>query len=104
VLVPADSVREILGRTRTITAISEALNVELFASVAASILPDTSVIWQVTSRDLTAHTAFANRAMTVHGRRPNILGGIDSLISGAARFLREQDRAPRRPSRTQEPR
>jgi hypothetical protein len=80
------------------------MNVELFASVAASILPDTSVIWQVTSRDLTAHPAYTNRAVTVHGLRPNILSGIDTLVAGAAKFLREQDRAPRRAPRPQDSR
>jgi hypothetical protein len=96
VLIPADSVRDILARTRNISAISDSMNVELFASVAASVLPDTSVVWQVTSRDLTAHSAFATRAVTMHGFKPNLLAGLDSLVVGTARFLREQDRAPRR--------
>jgi hypothetical protein len=96
VIIPADSVRTILEKTRTISAISESMNVDLFASVAASVLPDTTVIWQVTSRDLTAHGAYATRAITTHGLKPNVLKGIDSLITGTARFLKEQDRAPRK--------
>jgi hypothetical protein len=96
VLIPADSVREILSRTRSISAISDSMQVELFASVGASALPDSSVIWQVTSRDLTAHSAFATRAVTMHGFKPNVLAGLDSLVVGTVRFLREQDRAPRR--------
>ena len=96
ILVPADSVRDILGRTRTISAISDSMKVDLFASVGASVMPDTSVIWQVTSRDLGAHTSFASRTITMHGFRPNVLAGLDELVSGTVRFLREQDRAPRR--------
>ena len=96
ILVPADSVRDILTRTRTISAISDSMNVDIFASVGASVLPDTTVIWQVTTRDLGAHTSFATRAITIRGTRPHLLAGLDSLVSGAARFLREQDRAPRR--------
>jgi hypothetical protein len=72
------------------------MKVDLFASLTASVLPDTSVMWQVTIRDLTAHSAYATRAITMHGVRPDVLKGIDSLVAGTARFLREQDRAPRR--------
>jgi hypothetical protein len=96
VIIPADSVRAVLAKTRTISTISESMNVELFASVAASVLPDTTVIWTITSRDLAAHGAFATRAITGHGLRPNVLKGIDSLITGTVRFLKEQDRAPRK--------
>ena len=98
VLVPADSVREALAKTRSVSAIADSLDVDLFASVAASVLPDTTVLWQVTSRDLGAHSAYASRAITMRGMRPNLLKGIDSLVSGTARFLREQDHAPRRQS------
>ena len=98
VLIPGDSVREMLARTRTINRISDSMKVDLFASVAASVMPDTSVIWQVTTRDLGAHSAYHTRALTNHARRPDLLKGIDSLVVGAARFLREQDRAPRRTS------
>ncbi len=96
VVISSDSVRAMLERTRTISTIADSMNVELFASVAASVLPDTSVIWQVTSRDLSANPAFATRAITMHGFKPNVLKGIDSLVVGTARFLKEQDRAPRR--------
>jgi hypothetical protein len=104
VLVPADSVRDALAKTRSVSAISDSLNVELFASVAASVMPDTSVMWQVTSRDLGAHSSYATRAIAIHGQRPDLLKGIDSLVTGAARWLREQDRAPRKaPPRDQRP-
>ncbi|HEY5545781.1 MAG TPA: serine/threonine-protein kinase [Gemmatimonadaceae bacterium] len=96
VLVPADSVRQALVKTRSVNTISDSLDVDLFVSIAASVLPDTSVIWQVTNRDLGAHSAYATRAITMRGERPNLLKGIDSLVLGTTRFLREQDRAPRR--------
>ena len=96
ILVPADSVRDILGRTRTISAISDSMKVDLFASVGASVMPDTSVIWQITTRDLGAHSSLASRTVTMHGFRPNVLAGLNELVTGSVRFLREQDRAPRR--------
>ena len=96
IVIPADSVRAMLAKTRTISAISDSMDVELFASVVASVLPDTSVLWQVTSRDLTAHSAYMTRAITLHGFKPDVLSGMDSLVIATARFLKEQDRAPRR--------
>jgi hypothetical protein len=72
------------------------LHVELFASVNVSVLPDTSVIWQVTSRDLGAHTAYATRTVTLRTERSTTLKAMDSLILGTVRYLREQDFAPRR--------
>jgi serine/threonine-protein kinase len=96
ILIPADSVRAALAKTRTTSRISESMQVDLFASVAASVLPDTSVIWQITSRDLGAHSAYATRAATGRGTRPDLLAGIDSLVQQARAFLREQDHAPRR--------
>ena len=104
VLVPADSVREMLAKTRTTSRIADSMHVDLFASVIASVLPDTSVIWQITSRDLSAHSAFATRAVSVRAERPNLLSSIDSLVLETTRMLREQDRAPRRqPDRDRPP-
>lgn len=103
VLIPADSVRDMLARTRTINRISDSMHVDLFASVAASVMPDTSVIWQVTSRDLSAHSVYATRVMTVHVTRQNLLAGLDSLVAGTARLLREQDLAPRRSAVPRQP-
>lgn len=102
VLIPGDSVREMLARTRTISRISDSMKVDLFVSVAASVMPDTSIIWQVTTRDLSAHSTYHTRALTTNGKRPDLLRDIDSLVVGAARFLREQDRAPRRSTSTRE--
>ena len=96
ILIPADSVRQILARTRTTSVIADSMNVDLFASVSASMLPDTSVIWQVRSRDLSAHGAYSSRDITMRRERPDLLQGIDSLIAGTRRHLREMDGAPRR--------
>jgi hypothetical protein len=96
VLIPVDSVREALARTRTVSAIAELLRVDLFASVAATVLPDTSILWQITSRDLGAHSAYATRTVTKRNVRPNLLSGLDSLVLQAKTSLREQDHAPRR--------
>lgn len=95
-LIPRDSVAAMLQRTRTITAIADTMQVELFASVSASVLPDTSIIWQVTTRDLGAHPSYATRSITMHTMRPVLLKGLDSLVAGTTRSLRDQDRAPRR--------
>lgn len=98
VVIAADSVRDALAKTRSVSAISDSLDVELFASVGASVLPDTSVLWQVTTRDLGAHTSFANRSITLRAGRGAPLKGLDSLLAVTARNLREMDRAPRRPA------
>jgi hypothetical protein len=95
-VIPADSVRAALAQTRTISALANALDVELFVSINASVLPDTSVVFQITTRDLTAHSSYASRAVANHAQRPNLLTGADSLVTQAKRFLREQDYAPRR--------
>jgi hypothetical protein len=95
-LVPPDSTRAILARTRTINAISDSLQVELFVSVGASMLPDTSVLFQITTRDLGTHSAYATRTVTMRSTRPSLLSGMDSLVNQAKLFLREQDYAPRR--------
>jgi serine/threonine protein kinase len=97
-LVPEDSVRQILAKTRTISGISDSLDVELFASVNVSVLPDTSVLFQVTTRDLTSHSSYSSRATTMHGQRSNLLSGLNQLILQTRNFLREQDHAPRRTS------
>jgi hypothetical protein len=96
VLIAADSVRDMLAKTRTTSVVSDSMKVDLFASISASIMPDTSIMWQVTTRDLAAHTAYGTRSITMRTMRPDLLKGIDSLVTGAARLLREQDRAPRR--------
>ena len=96
VLVPTDSVKAALAKTRSVSAIAESLHVDLFASLTVSVLPDTSVLWQITTRDLGAHSAFATRAVSARVERPNLLKEIDSLVFTTTRNLREQDHAPRR--------
>ena len=96
ILISEDSVRSILAKTRTISGISDSLDVELFASLNVSVLPDTSVLFQVTTRDLTSHSSYASRATTMHGQKANLLSGLNQLILQTRNFLREQDHAPRR--------
>jgi serine/threonine-protein kinase len=96
VLVPVDSVRAALAKTRSITAVAESLHVELFAAVLASVMPDTTLMFNISSRDLGAHPAYSMRNATLRGARPNLLKGIDTLVLSTARNLKEQDRAPRR--------
>ena len=100
IVIPSDSVKQALARSRNISAISDSLNVELFASVGASVLPDTSILWVITTRDLTATPAYSNRAVQRRTTRPELLKGLDTLYTWTARLLREQDRAPRRSSRS----
>jgi serine/threonine protein kinase len=95
-LIPADSVRDMLARTRTTNTIAQAMQVDLFASVQVSVLPDTSILWQVAASDLTAHGAFSRRTVTMRGERSALLQGLDSLVTQAKAHLREMDRAPRR--------
>lgn len=99
VLIPADTVRLALERTRSVSALADSFTVDLFASLTVSALPDTSVIWQVTARDLSAHSAYATRAITLRGERGALLRGLDSLVAGTLRHLKEMDRAPRRTGR-----
>ena len=96
VIIPADSVRAALEKTRSLSAISDSFKVDLFATVQASVLPDTSVLWQITTRDLGAHNSYATRAVTTHAPTRNLLREMDSLVVGAARQLKEQDKAPRK--------
>ena len=96
VLVPVDSVRAALAKTRSVTAIAESLHAELFAAVLASVMPDTSLLFNISTRDLGAHGAFSMRNATLRGARPDLLKGIDALVLESARNLKEQDRAPRR--------
>jgi hypothetical protein len=101
IVIPADSVAAQLARSRTTSDIARNLDVELFTSFQISAFPDSSVVWQLTLRDLGANGAFGTRAVAMRTQPPDHLARIDSLIESAARFLKEMDRAPRRsPPRT----
>ena len=91
-----------LLKTRSMTAISESLHVELLRVAVGCSPPGHLVLWQITTRDLGATSAYARRVATMRGERPNILKGIDSLVIETTRFLKEQDRAPRRKPPSQE--
>ncbi|HSA56240.1 MAG TPA: serine/threonine-protein kinase [Gemmatimonadaceae bacterium] len=96
VVIDADTVRQTLARTRTMNSISRSLNVDLFASLHISVLPDTTIIWQVTLRDLGAHQAYATRASVAKGTWPAPLSDTEGLVAETLRWLQEMDRAPRR--------
>ena len=96
VLIDADSARDVLSKTRNLNEISKTLNVDLFASIFVSPLPDSSVIWTLQLRDLSAHSAYGVRAVTSKSGPTSLLAGTDSLVARAVRYLQEIDRAPRR--------
>jgi len=96
VLVPEDSVRAQLARSRSLNAIAEAFGVDLFASFQVSALADSTVLWQVTLRDLGAHAAYSTRSVVAHTKSPGRLAELDTLVRGTVTFLKEMDRAPRR--------
>jgi serine/threonine-protein kinase len=98
-VIDADSTRQVLARTRSVDDVARIMNVELFASVLLGLVPDGSVIWQVTLRDLSAHTSFATRTFAHRAPRDSVLVRTDSLIVRVLRQLEEMDRAPRRASR-----
>jgi hypothetical protein len=76
--------------------IRERLEVDLFVSVQPTMLVDSSIVWQVTTRDLTANAAYGTRVAHLRRLPPSLLVGLDTLAQRVAANLREQDRAPRR--------
>ena len=97
VLVDRDTVRQALEKTRTIDDLAQILNADAFASITVVPLRGDSVRWQLTLRDLSAHTAYRTRTLmsstaSRHGAAP----GLDSILTIAVRQLHEMDRAPRR--------
>jgi hypothetical protein len=95
-LIPQDTVRAALQHSRTISSIRERLNVELFVSVQPTLLVDSSIVWQVTTRDMTANPSFTTRVAHLRQLPPSLLVGMDTLVQRVAANLREQDLAPRR--------
>jgi hypothetical protein len=85
-----------LRQSRTISVIRERLNVELFVTVQPTLLVDSSIVWQVTTRDLTAHAAYSTRVAHLRRQEPALLLGLDTLVQRVAANLTEQDLAPRR--------
>jgi hypothetical protein len=76
--------------------IRERLEVDLFVSVQPTVLVDSSIVWQVTTRDLTANPTFSTRVAHLRQLPPSLLVGLDTLVQRVAANLREQDLAPRR--------
>jgi serine/threonine-protein kinase len=98
VVVPADSVAGALQKTRTIDDLSQMLGADIFASVQAFRVGGDSVRWQVTLRDLTAHSAYGLRSWVANPTPVTVMPpGLDSLLPQTVGQLNEMDRAPRRP-------
>lgn len=95
-VIPRDTVRASLQQSRTISVIRERLEVDLFVSVQPTVLVDSSIVWQVTTRDLTANPTFSTRVAHLRRLPPSLLVGLDTLVQRVAANLREQDLAPRR--------
>jgi predicted Ser/Thr protein kinase len=98
IIVPQDSVRAALEKTRTIDDLAPLLNAELFASISVSRFRGDSALWQVTARDITAHGAYGVRSFP---SLPSLLQGpvvaLDSLVAHTATNFTEMDKAPRKP-------
>jgi len=100
IVIDADSTRSILERSRTISTISDAMNVDLFASIYINPQSDSTVAWTVTLRDLSAHSVYAVRGMGVKSDPGAPLSAIDKLVALSVQHLEEMDRAPRKPVST----
>ena len=96
VVIDADSVRAALLVSRAINTIARRMNVELIASLYVAMLPDGSVNWTMTARDISANGAYTTRA-TSHRSLPGTpMAAADSLVPVTLRLLHEMDLAPRR--------
>jgi serine/threonine-protein kinase len=95
-VIPQDTVRAALQQTRTISANQERLNVELIVSLQPTLHVDSTIVWQVTTRDVTANASFTTRVAHLRQLPPSLLVGMDTLVQRVAANLREQDLAPRR--------
>jgi hypothetical protein len=98
VVVDADTVRAALRRTRNVSMLAQSLQVDLFASIDVSLMPEGAVMWIVTLRDLSAHSGFSTRSTAIGAPNESLLAGADSLTARALRHLVEMDRSPRRPT------
>jgi predicted Ser/Thr protein kinase len=97
-LVPTDSVRAALEKTRTIDDLAQILNADVFASISVSRLRGDSALWQVTLRDLTAHGAYGVRsAPSLPSSQQGPVVALDSLLARSISHIADMDRAPRKP-------
>jgi hypothetical protein len=98
IIVPQDSVRAALEKTRTIDDLAQLLNADMFASISVSRFRGDSALWQVTARDLTAHGAYGVRSAPA---LPSLLQGPvvaqDSMVARTLANFTEMDKAPRKP-------
>jgi tRNA A-37 threonylcarbamoyl transferase component Bud32 len=95
VLVPADSVSQVFAVTRDVDEVAARLHTELFISLTVFPMPDRSVMWQVTTRDLSASAAYRQRVVPLPVPRDSLRAVSDSLVAQTLRTLHEEDRAPR---------
>ncbi len=94
--IDADSSRAALQKTRSIDAIADLMNVDLFVSLYVGFARDSSVVWSVTVRDLGAIGAYSARGASARAPADTPLAGADSLVAHTVRALTEVDLAPRR--------
>jgi serine/threonine protein kinase len=98
IIVPQDSVRAALEKTRTIDDLASILNADMFASISVQRFRGDSSLWQVTSRDMTAHGAYSVRAFPSMPSPPRgPVMAMDSLVARTVASFNEMDKAPRKP-------
>ncbi|MBM4192792.1 MAG: hypothetical protein FJ202_00230 [Gemmatimonadetes bacterium] len=96
--VAADTVEFALAKTRTIDDLAKILNADVFASFTAFRVGRDSVQWQLTLRDLSAHTAYRSRLVNFYAAPiSEPTPRLGEALGVAARLLNEMDRAPRSP-------
>jgi hypothetical protein len=95
-VISRDSSSSVLSRTRVTDSISKQLDVELFASLQWAQATDGHVTWQLTVRDLGAHSAYTSRMTSARVAPDSIGAASDSLIAKSVRALSDLDHAPRK--------
>jgi serine/threonine-protein kinase len=97
VAVPRDTVNAAVAKTRTVDDLAAMLNADVFASFTAYRAGPDSLQWQLTLRDLTAHSAYRSRLVNFFpAPMTEMTPRVDEALGVAVRFLNEMDRAPRR--------
>ncbi|MFI5281477.1 MAG: hypothetical protein ACHQU1_13350 [Gemmatimonadales bacterium] len=96
IVIPADTVAQTLARTRATDSIATLLGVELMASMVPIVAGEGSLVWQLTTRDLGAVSAYSSRLTSMTVPLDSLLARTDSLVAQAVRRFAEMDRAPRK--------
>jgi tRNA A-37 threonylcarbamoyl transferase component Bud32 len=97
VVIPPESVGQVLTNTRMIDSVAKRLNADLFLSLTPVMLRNGVLQWQLAARDLSANSAYRERVVPVHVHIDSLLALTDSLVLKGLQSLHEIDRAPRRP-------